>query len=269
VISTVPNMLANLLLLLAQSGRRLHVPLVVSASARLDPSLCAMVERELGAVVIDYYGLAERCALAIRRGTERWFFEPAYGRIELLASPNDEITDGRRQVRIIATGYWTDAQPLIRYDTGDHALVPADSMAEDLEAIANGDQPFFGIAGRHDEFIFAPDGTRITGLNVIPYEVDNILQLQLVQDTCRHLGIRVIALPSFGPEDRSRIMANARTKVPSAIDIDIDMVDRLEVTARGKVPYTVRRLDSTAFDKNSPPGASPPPWPVTVADDQP
>jgi phenylacetate-CoA ligase len=243
ILYSVPNYLANLVMLLAQSGRRLQVPLVVSSSSRLDSGLYETIKRELSTTVIDYYGLAERSAFAIRTGPEEWFFEPAYGKVELVASPTDEIVGAQRQVQIVATGFWNEAQPLIRYDTGDRALVPAESGEAELEAIALGERPFFGIAGRDNEFILAPDGRRITGLNVISYEVRNILQLQLVQDAPDHLLIRVLALPGFGPPDRARLIANARTKVPTAIAIDIAVVDWLETTARGKVPYTIRRIE--------------------------
>jgi phenylacetate-CoA ligase len=243
ILNTVPNMIANILMLLARSGRKLRVPLLVSSSARLDASLYAAAEREIAGTVIDYYGLAERCAFAVRRSADRWFFEPVYGRIELVATPADEVSRGRRHVQVVATGYWNEAQPLIRYDTGDRALVEAGASDEDLEAIAIGERPFFGIAGRDSEFIWAPDGGRITGLSVLTYEVPNVLQLQLVQDAWDHLLVRARTLPSFGPADRARIIANARAKIPRAIHIDIEVVDQLEVTTRGKVPFTIRHID--------------------------
>ena len=236
-------MLANLLMLLAQTGRTLHVPLVLASSERLDPELYCRIQRILSAPVIDYYGLTERSALAVRTGVEQWRFEPAYGRVEFLPTPSDEIVGSRRYVAIIAPGYWNGAQPLIRYNTGDNAIVPATGPV-DLAAIAMGEQPFFDIAGRDDEYVFTPDGRRIAALNHLPRVVRNVLRVLVIQDAADHLAIRILATPQFGPDDYARLLANARAKVPESMKIEISAVDRLETTAQGKAPFIVRRIGS-------------------------
>jgi phenylacetate-CoA ligase len=91
----------------------------------------------------------------------------AYGRVELLPSADDPILGGRRYVRIISTGFWNSAMPLIRYDTGDRAIVPAEANERDLEAISLGLLPFFGISGRDDDYILAPTGLKIGEVGVI------------------------------------------------------------------------------------------------------
>lgn len=235
------SLLANFLHLLIQSGRRLHVPIVVATSERLEPGLREAFQNQLGATVVDYYGMAERAAFAVCHGPQRWFFEPAYGVVELIPSPADPVTGNQRHVPIIGTGYWNEAQPLIRYDTGDRAIVPLSADAQELAAIARGEAPFLGLAGRTDEYIFAPDGRRIAALNVLPREVGHILQLQVIQDSTDHVTLRVLATPDFGRADRDRLMANARGKIPGSMRIEILVVDRLETLPNGKTPFVIRR----------------------------
>lgn len=237
-----PTILADLLALLAQSGHRLRLPLVVSSSERLDAGLFRALQRDLGATVIDYYGLSERSVLAVRQAAEEWRFQPAYGRVELIPGAGDEIAGGRRLVPIVATGYWNDAQPLIRYETGDHAIVPANADAAALEAIALGEAPFFGIAGRGNEFILAPDGRRIGALDLLAREQPHALRLQVVQDVPDRVVIRVLATPAFDAADRSRLLANAAALIPKSMAVAIECVTRLETTARGKSPFVIRRV---------------------------
>lgn len=244
ILFAYPTTLANILMLMSGSSRRLRVPLVVTSSECLDAALYQTVQQEMGAAIIDYYGLAERSAFAVRESENRWMFDPAYGKIELISSPADEITDGQRYVPIIATGYWNDAQPLIRYDTGDRAMVPVSADAAALEAIATGERPFFGIAGRSDEYVFTPDGRRIAGLNQVAREVQNVLRIQLVQEELDRIAIRVLVTPRFGSEDQAMVLGNARAKVPGSIAIDIQIVERLETTPRGKTPFIIRRVDA-------------------------
>lgn len=241
ILYVYPSLLSNLLRLLIQSNRRLRIPLIVSTSERLARASYDAVPDLLGASVVDYYGLAERSAFALRRGPEVWFFEPAYGAVELIAAPDDPIIGKQRHVRIIATGYWTDAQPLIRYDTGDRAVIPLDAGADDLAAIARGEAPFFGIAGRTEEYVFAQDGRKIGALNNFPQEVRHLLQLQVVQETPDRIVVRALATSAFGDEDRVRLMKNVRGKIPGSIQVEIVVVDRLESLPNGKTPYVIRR----------------------------
>lgn len=241
ILYVYPSALSNLLRLLIQSDRRLHIPLVVATSERLERAVFDAVPHRLGAEVIDYYGLAERSAFAVRRGPDRWFFEPAYGAIELIPTLEDPAAGGQRHVAILATGYWTDGFPLIRYDTGDRAIVAADAGAADLRAIACGEAPFFGIAGRSEEYVFAPDGRRIGALNNFSREVRHLLQLQVVQEAADHIVLRALATPAFGDEDRARLMKNARGKIPGSMRVEIVVTDRLERLPNGKTPSVIRR----------------------------
>lgn len=236
-----PTMAANLLRALALTGKRLRIPAVLTSSERLDPAVHLAITREFGARVIDYYGQAERSCLASSTDTGRYYFNPAYGRVELMPSDEDEISDGKRNVAIVSTGYWNEAMPLVRYDTGDQATVPANADRRQLDTIALGLEPFFGIAGRRGEFVYGVDGTQICGLNQLPREVGNLLQLQVVQDQIGRITIRVLAGPSFGLRDRLMLERNARSKIPEDTALQIEMVDRLETTAQGKAPFIIRR----------------------------
>jgi phenylacetate-CoA ligase len=247
VVWVFPTALANLMRCLAASSRRLRFPVVVSTCAVLPPDTLRQIEETFGARVVDYYGQAERLCFAVSEGPERYRFQPAYGRVELIPSELDQVDGARRHVQIIATGYWNDAMPLVRYETGDFAVVPVDSSDADLEAIALGLVPFYGIAGRTDEYILAPNGTEIIGLNHLPREVANLLQIQIVQDAVDAVTVRVLALPDFGEADAGKLMSNARLKFPSSMRVDIRIVERLESNASGKTPFVIRRLADRAF----------------------
>ena len=242
VLLIYPTNAANLMMLLGGDATALHIPLIVTSSEQLHPSAYRQIEQAFGANVIDFYGQSERVCLAIGEGPERYRFQPAYGRVELLPAADDDRDGERRSVRIVATGYWNEAMPLIRYDTGDCAIIPADADATDRENIALGLQPFFGIAGRNNEFLYTPSGIKIAGLSQIPREVPNVIQAQLVQNSIDAVAIHVVAMPRFGEDSFSLLMRNARKLIPSSIRIEIERVDRLETTASGKAPYIIHRF---------------------------
>ena len=241
-----PTVASNLLMLLQQIKARLEVPLVLASSERLESQTCVAMQREWGATVIDYYGQAERVCFAVSSNAGEFWFNPAYGRVELGMSDGDEIVDGCRYVAIVATGFWNRAMPLVRYETGDRAIVPASATESDLEAISLGLRPFAGIAGRTDEFLIAPTGERICGLNQLPREVDHLLQLQIVQAAPDDVILRALVRPSFGPPQRARLEANARAKIPDSMAIRLELVDHLETSSLGKTPFVIRNGEMKA-----------------------
>jgi len=212
----------------------------------MEPGLRAAFEREWGATVFDYYGQAERACLAVAARAGEFWFNPAYGRVDLVPSNDDEIMGGRRHVSIVATGYWNSAMPLVRYDTGDRAIVCATATADDLRAIALGLKPFLGVAGRSDEYVVAPGGMHIGGLNCIPWEVGHLLQAQIIQKS-NEIVIHALAEPGFGPIDRARLEANARAKIPGSMAIRVEVVERLQTSPHGKTPFVIRNAVPARF----------------------
>lgn len=220
--------------------KQVKIPIILSSSEMMSASLRAALEDTFSAEVIDYYGQAERMVLAVSTSPQEYWFNPAYGRVELIEVECEEFASDVRRMRIIATGYWNKAMPIIRYDTGDFAFVPRDASEEELEKIELGLLPFKGISGRQEEFILRPDGRKIIGLDHIPREVENILQVQFVQQELSSIQIRVLATPAFSRPDIQRLLENARTKIPDTMEIAVRIVDFLEQLESGKTPFVIR-----------------------------
>lgn len=240
ILLAYPNQAMNLLRLLDQTGQHIRFGAIITSSELLAPDLRAALERDLGVRVYDFYGQAERVCFAASSSAETYYFDPAYGRVELVPADWYDAGEGRRAVSIIGTTFWNDAMPLVRYDTGDLAIVPATTGPEDLEEIALGLRPFVGIAGRTDEFVLTPDGLRITGLNQIPREVGNLLQAQIIQESPDSVVVQAAVRPGFNAADRARLLSNIRAKIPTSLTFRLELVERLTTTPSGKTPFIIR-----------------------------
>ncbi len=243
ILGIFPTTGTTLLRLVTQLDLDLSIPLIMCSSERLPEAASTAMAARFGAQVIDYYGHAERAVLSVAEAPNRHFFQPAYGRVELLPGTLDEPTGDFRALSIVATGYWNKAMPMIRYQTGDHALVPRDATAEELEAICLGLAPFHGIAGRVGDFLYLPDGGRLMALDQVPREVEHLLQLQIVQEALDRVTLRALVGPDFGPADRAKLAANAKAKIPASTAVSIEIVDRLDSLPNGKTPFVLRRID--------------------------
>ncbi|MBV9655860.1 MAG: hypothetical protein JOZ42_14995 [Acetobacteraceae bacterium] len=252
ILWATPTTCANLMVLMHRTGDHLQrpIPVVLTSSARLEASLRQQMERQWGARVVDYYSQAERVCLAVSHCAGEFWFQPAYGKVELIPD-RVPAEDGQSRAAVLATGFWNAAMPLVRYHTGDYAIVPRGASVETLEAIALGVQPFLGVAGRSDEYLITPDGTRVAGLNCIPWEVANLLQAQIVQEAVDDVRVRVLTLPRFSETDGRKLEANARAKIPTSMRIRIETVQELEVGPHGKTPFVIRRPGKATISATS------------------
>lgn len=241
IIWAYPSALEMLATLMRHIGRRLHVPVVLTSSEVLTDDVRAQAEAVFGACVADYYGQAERVCFAYALKAGAYSFLPAYGKVELLPAAGG----AKSRFRIIATNLRNKAQPLIRYDTGDIALVLQDGPT-DLEAVAMGLLPFAGIEGREGDYLVAPDGSRLIGMNHVPRAIAGLVQMQIRQvEPDRVLVLAVPVLPA--DEDLKRVIADRVTsRLPSAMRVEVRLCDAIERGKNGKMPLVVREVTAAA-----------------------
>ncbi len=237
-----PGMLASMIRLMGEAGLKLKIPVIFSSSESMEPELVDLAGEMLSAKIIDYYGQAERVSFAYSNQTKEYWFSPAYGYVELQHEQDHNVESGTKTVKIISTAYWNSAMPLVRYNTGDKAIVPLAYTAKDLEEVALGVKPFLGIAGRSNEYIISPNGMNISGLNQIPREVEHIIRIQIVQNSLEQVAIKILADADFNELDHNKIMANARIHIPPEIDVIVEIVEFLESLSNGKTPLVIRRV---------------------------
>ena len=213
--------------------------LVISSSEVLRSDIRGQASKRLAVPVFDHYGQAERVNLAQSVETGQFYFSPAYGVNELEYRQSDENYD---YYEIIGTSLWNISQILIRYKTGDLAILPKNTSNEDCLLVSFGLKPFFGVAGRTSEYIETPSGAHIIGINQIPRGLEGIIQMQFIQRAKDRVEIRVIPQDGFTETLRNKILQQARTKIPDSVALDIYAVERIERTIGGKAPLLIREF---------------------------
>jgi phenylacetate-CoA ligase len=222
-----------------QRNVKLNIPIVLSSSEVLAPESWERLRKAFGGNIVDYYGQAERVCLSYQHQPNEAWFHPAYGFVELF--PDEaELGDGLRRAKIVATGYWNDKMPLVRYDTGDYAAYPAHYTDDDLLLVALGLKPFARIIGREGDFIVTPGGERIQALGQISSGVRHLRRVQFIQHQPEQVEVRLDVEPAFGETERRPLLKHARTKIPPSIKLTLVTDQPLEVTHSGKTPFVIR-----------------------------
>lgn len=248
VLWVYPSTVSNLLRLCEEAGARLSVPIVLSSSEVLSEGLFCYVRDFLQARVIDQYGHAERLCSAYCDSTREYRFDSAYGYVELLPDPPGDTNGGTpATAKIIATGFWNSAFPLVRYDTGDRVVLPEGGADDDvLREIAEGRRGFPAIIGRADDYVIGCGGQRITGINHIPREVPSVLRAQVIQEDVTRIRILVIPKGELTRRDRRKLERNARALLPPYMELEIEVVGELITLPNGKTPFIVREPSAGA-----------------------
>jgi phenylacetate-CoA ligase len=238
-----PGALEALCLLLAERGRGLTIPAVLTSSELLKPEAWDLARDVLGCRIADHYGQSERVAFAYAFEPREYRFLTGYSHVEFV--PYDTALlpadSPDRLYEIVGTTFWNRLMPLVRYRTGDLIRLPASWGDAELEELALGLRTFTGILGREQEVLVYPHGVRLTGLDMIPHEVRNVLRIQLVQETLTSARIRVVPTEEFDADDAARLLSNVRARVPADVNLSVETTHWLERTPRGKTPLIVHR----------------------------
>lgn len=218
---------------LLERGQTLPLKAVLTTSETLSPQQREVIEKAFACRVFDYYGSAERvCAIqTCEHGS--YHIIPEYGLTELLEA--DGPNEGCR--RIVATGFWNLAMPLIRYDIGD-LVKPRDGTCPCGRAFPMVER----IVGREGTFIQTPSG-RVLGAMAIEYILARvlysmynfpILEGQIVQEGDNQLVLEYVAMNTFTEDHERQLQVLLREEVPSEMEVSIRRVERMRQSVSGK-----------------------------------
>jgi phenylacetate-CoA ligase len=238
-----PSALETLSRYLRDHDRRLKIPCILTSSEVVRRDAWLLNEEMLGGKLADYYGQAERVAYAFAYAPREYRFQYRYSRVELI--PYDGPALGRdseyRILEVVGTTFWNSLLPIVRYRTGDLIRVPASWGEAELEEVTLGVRSFAGVLGRQQELLLCPNAVRVTGIGMMPRDVNNVLRLQIVQEDFDSARIFVLPTSSFSKEDAEVLLANARARIPPEVNVTVEIATRLEHTPRGKTPLVVHR----------------------------
>ena len=219
-----------------QRPRRLG-PATVCSSETVPESTWRLAADVLGSRLVDYYGLAERVSFAYAFEPGCYRFLPGYSYNELIPCGGGGDTD---LYELVATGLWNLKMPLVRFRTGDLVRL---NRGSDPIAVAYGVAEFLAVVGRMDDYLVAPDGARLMGIDHIPRGMRNVARMQVIQE--RRDTVRLLVVPAdvSAGVDSDAIRSNAAKKLPPTMSVSVEVRSELERAPNGKIPFVVRRAD--------------------------
>ena len=224
--------------------RSLPIRGVIAASEMFSANEQARFEQDFGIKIAHWYGHSEYAVLAYCcRECRGFHFYPTYGCVELLSSE----TEGCR--RVVASSFNRIGTQFVRYDTGDLAVDPVGSCANDKFPRAS------AIVGRSQETFIDSSGRRRSlygyAFGDLDHDAfyDQIRDIQFVQDEAGSLRVRIVTNPGA---ERDQIQQAFEQRIPMA-RLEFEYVSVIERSPSGKRRYFVDTLNTDAVGSNGHP----------------
>ena len=229
--------------MICEMGLRTHQPkAVLTSSEKLTPEMRSTIEQAYRCSVFDAYSGVEACSLASECEYHRLHISPDVGIIELIDENGRPVPLGQPG-EIVATGLLNFNQPLIRYRTGDWAVLSNDPCP------CGRQMPVFQeLIGRLEDTVIGPDGREMVRFHGIFVGLPHIREGQVIQETRSQFRLRLVVDPYFSDEDRRIIYRRFEERL-GPVDLSFEFVDRIERTEHGKyraVISRVQRVPSTS-----------------------
>lgn len=205
---------------------------VITSSETLFPEVRALLERAFGCPVYDQYGGAEMAAFIGQCRQGAYHVAPSFGVVEVLA-------DGRPAApgeagEIVATGFINPVMPLLRYRTGDSAVLGIARCA-----CGRAGPTLERIEGRLDDVIVTPEGRLVGRLDPIFKAVASLHETRIVQDAEDHVRVEMVVAGEFPRAMEQELEGQLRARLGQRMRIDLVRVPSIDRTASGKLRTTV------------------------------
>jgi phenylacetate-CoA ligase len=158
--------------------------------------------------------------------------------LEVLDAQGNPVAPGETGEAVM-TGLCSEAQPFIRYRTGDMVRMSPepDRDGRGLHVIAE-------VLGRQTDFLVRADGTimhALAGIYVLR-AVEGVGEFKIVQHDARSLEVLVVPNPRWQAEMSAAIVSGVQQRLGADVRIEVRLVDDIPPEASGKHRYVVSHV---------------------------
>jgi phenylacetate-CoA ligase len=212
---------------------------VVSATGEpLFPHQRELVERVFGVPVSVEYGARDAGLMALESPDGVLLQMSETHLIEVLDAAGNPVADGEEGEAVI-TSLVSEAQPFIRYRTGDvvRRSASSDPGGRSLAVLD-------AVVGRQTDFIVAADGRIMHALAVIYVlrAIPGVGQFKLIQHALDRLEVLVVPDVRWSDTARAAVIEGLRARLGQALAVDLKLQEAIAPEASGKHRYVVSHV---------------------------
>ncbi len=223
------------------SGKKLNLPklrVVCTTGEPLYPEQRTLINTIFGVPVANEFGSRDIGFTAHESPNGQMLLMSESIIMEVLDSKGQAVAPGGSGEAVL-TGLCSDAQPFIRYRTGDIVKL-SDQYASD----GNGLHVIEEVAGRSTDFVVKADGTIMHALAIIYIlrAIEGLAEFKFIQHSMDAVEVIYVANAKWDNKAQSIIEAELKKRLGDTIHVQMTPVDKIPAEASGKYRYVVSHV---------------------------
>jgi phenylacetate-CoA ligase len=161
-----------------------------------------------------------------------------YGITEVLDNDNQAVAAGEMG-RIVGTGLYNFAMPLIRYVSSDVSGIQTRRCS-----CGRAFPLMHEVTTRAEDMITATDGRYISFASMtLPLKItDQIEASQIIQEDRFHILLRLVKRPGYTDADSAMLVEEFKKRLGTDMNVEFDFVDEIPRTRSGKFRFVVSKV---------------------------
>jgi len=222
-------------------GRKLRLPslkVVCTTGEPLYPDQRELIARVFGVPVANEFGSRDIGFTAHESPAGQMLLMSESIILEVLDAGGQPVKPGETGEAVM-TGLCSEAQPFIRYRTGDIVRFTDERCAQ-----GRGLHVIGAVEGRKTDFVVRADGTIMHALSIIYVlrEQEQVREFKFVQHETRRVEVLIVPQPGWNEDAARRVVAGIRARLGDDCAVEISLVDVIPPEASGKHRYVVSHV---------------------------
>lgn len=234
-----PSALSTFASFLCETGKTLPMRAVFSTAEVLYPHQRALMSQAFGCEVFDTYG----CGDGMGHATECEFHDGLHvcheaSIMQIVDADGHWVASGE-EGEIVLTSLYDYIMPLIRYAPGDYAKLKVGGCPCGRDGLM-----LEHIAGRVTDSFVLPNGRILNGLSIPLEDLSSAIgQFQIVQETLDRVTVKIVPRMTTKTDVVETILRVMRHHCGEGVNVEVNIVDRIEVPPSGKFRYIVSQVE--------------------------
>jgi phenylacetate-CoA ligase len=211
---------------------------VCTTGEPLYPHQRELISRMFGAPVANEFGSRDIGFTAHEAPGGQMLLMSESHIVEVLDEAGQPVAPGEAGEAVM-TGLTSEAQPFIRYRTGDVLRLSSEPAAgrQGLHVIAE-------VTGRQTDFVVAADGRVMHALAVIYIlrAVPGIAQFKCIQHALDRMEVQIVPVAGWSEEAHHIVVAGLQARLGEKLKVEVRILDEIPPEASGKHRYVVSHV---------------------------